>query len=77
MGSVLERVGYRSGVFQSLCWPVSEWCHDPANLKAIFGLLSIGCKTAFFLQLVSSLIVWLEKMLDKISIFLNLLRFDL
>ena len=54
MGSVLERVGYRSGVFQSLCWPVSEWCHDPANLKAIFGLLSIGCKTAFFLQLVSA-----------------------
>ena len=31
----------------------------------------------FFLQLISSLIVWSEKMLDRISVFLNLLRFDL
>ena len=53
MGLVLKRVGYRSGVFQSLCWPISGWSQDLANLKAIFSLLSIGCKTAFFLQLVS------------------------
>ena len=46
--------------------------------NVLFNLHVFLFLTVFSLQLISSLIVlWLEKMLDVISIFLNLLRFDL
>ena len=46
--------------------------------NVLFNLHVLVFLTVFFLQLISSLMaLWSEKMLDTISIFLNLLRFDL
>ena len=46
--------------------------------SVLFNLHVFVFLTVFFLYVISNLIVlWLEKMLDMISIFLNLLRFDL
>ena len=46
--------------------------------NVLFNLHVFVFLTVFSLQLLSSFIVlWLEMMLDMISIFLNLLKFDL
>ena len=46
--------------------------------NALFNIHVFMVVTVFFMQLISSLIaLWSEKMHDMISIFLNLLRFDL
>ena len=46
--------------------------------NVLFNLHVFVFLTVYFLYLISSLIaLWLEKMLDMVSIFLNLLRFVL